>query len=262
MQSYRLPLMYLTVIVLGINLVACSSVQQMIKGTPTSTPTSTTTPSRTPTLTSTPTSTNTPRPTITPKATSTKFAERKDFMFADIRKYYEAGYLGSTEGEYVELPDFEQSLAQIANYQWQQFDLLASTFVLSAHFKWSSAIEHSNLAGCGFVFSGDENYTTSIFLSRKNVVLLSYRGYKISKTSGSGSVHFGNSDEADFTLIVDSNLHEISVLVNNEFNVGYHLPDWESFRGYIGYAVISGTNTGYGTRCEVTNARLWKISDD
>jgi hypothetical protein len=182
-------------------------------------------------------------------------------MYQEIQKYVDLGYLSVATGKYSELPDFEQNLAKLGNFQWSSFDdLTLSTFVLSAHFKWSSAKENNLLAGCGFVF---DDATKAVFLDDKTVTLLSFliTSAEVPKSDGSGYVHFENSDEADFTLIVNNALQKVFVLVNDEFNVEYDLlsSNYNLRSGYIGYAVISGTNTDYGTKCEITNAQLWKI---
>lgn len=207
----------------------------------------------------TPTVTLTPTPTATPNATATEFANRSDLMYQEIQKYVDLGYLSVASGTYSELPDFEQSLAKLGSFQWSSFDdLTLSTFVLSAHFKWSSAKENTLLAGCGFVFA---DATKAVFLDDKTVTLLSWlvEVMEVPKSEGFHNVRFKNSDEADFTLIANNVLKKVFVLVNDEFNVEYDLSGYTSTTGYIGYAVASGTNTDYGTKCEITNARLWKI---
>lgn len=222
--------------------------------TATAVDTSTPVPTNTPTIL--PTATLTPTKTATPNATATELANRSDLMYREIQKYVDLGYLSVATGTYSELPNFEQNLAKIGSFQWSSFETLTlSTFVLSAHFNWSSAKENSNLAGCGFVF---DNATKAVFLDDKNVILLSYliSSAKVPKSGGSGIVHFKNSDEANFTLIVNNTLNKVFVLVNDEFNVEYDLSVYPLAGGYIGYGVISGTNTDYGTKCEITNARL------
>ena len=180
-------------------------------------------------------------------------------MYQEIQKYVDSGYLSVADGTYSELPDFEQSLAKLGSFQWSSFDdLTLSTFVLSAHFKWSSAKENTLLAGCGFVFA---DATKAVFLDDKTVTLLTFlvTSAEVPKSDGSGRVNFKNSDEADFTLIMNNEQKKVFVLVNNEFNVEYDLSGYDPISGSIGYAMISGTNTDYGTKCEITNARLWEI---
>lgn len=256
MKKDHLKLVLTVMVLLGFLLQGCGSVQQLIQGSPTFTPTITLTPSPSPTATSTLTATITPRPTATPNLTAT---QQYESFFSLIEQYYNAGYLPSINGEYLKLDDFEAELAQVDNYQWWPFDLTPATFVLRAHFKWSSAFENTNLSGCGFVFNGLNEEALAVFLDRRNVVLLSHLGFRVPRSGGSGAVHFKNSDEADFTLIVNSALKKVFVLVNDELNIEYEFPYKESFRGYIGYALISGTYTDYGTRCAITDAKLWTI---
>jgi len=239
---------------------ACGMVAPAATPTATATESATATPANTSTPTLTPTATK--LPTWTPDPVDVALAQRKDLMFVEIQKYQDTGYLENTKGEYTELADYEQNLAKIANYQWLPLDLSLSpaTFVLSAHFKWSAAKENANLSACGFVFGGHKNGAMAVFLDRKNAVLLDYSGKFMPRSRRAGSFSFKHSDEADFTLIVNNLSKKVFVLINDEFNVEYDLRASTNYsRGYIGYAVISGTNTDYGTRCEITNARLWRI---
>jgi hypothetical protein len=48
------------------------------------------------------------------------------------------------------------------------------------------------------------------------------------------------------------------VLVDHEFIGEYTLLSEKMLDpGYVLYSMISGTNAGFGTRCEITNAGLW-----
>jgi len=146
MRKFYLTLNLILIFLAGIHLQACSSVQQMIQGTPTYTPTNTQTPSPTYTPTSTITSTLTKTPT--PNATATEFSNRGDLMHQEIQKYVELGYLSESTGSYNELPNFKTSLARVAKYKWQTTSFSGSNYVVSAHFSWNTA-SYSNYSGCG-----------------------------------------------------------------------------------------------------------------
>ena len=61
--------------------------------------------------------------------------------------------------------------------------------------------------------------------------------------------------EADFTLIVNG--ISAYVLVNGEMAGEYTLAQSRPSLGGLGLTVLSGTNKDYGTRCEMTDLRLW-----
>ena len=71
-------------------------------------------------------------------------------------------------------------------------------------------------------------------------------------------MNFGNPAEADFTLLVYE--YKAYVYVNSDFIGEYTLSKDKELMGKFGYGIISGTNHDYGTRCEITDSRMWKLS--
>lgn len=210
-----------------------------------------------PTSTSRPTST--PRPTATPDVAATQQVEE---MNALVQDYYDKGYLAMKEGEFTSYEDFDQDWAQIGWYNWSTFDQKASDFFLSAHFKWSTAVKTSDLSGCGFVFAVQENNDHyAVFLDKSRIVFLQAAvrfgkySHEVGKTRGTGRVSFGNPAAADFTLIVKGAY--AYVLVDGKVVGEYTLSADTPMNGNVGLTVLSGTNRDYGTRCEMTNIRLW-----
>jgi hypothetical protein len=217
-----------------------------------------------PTATNTIEPTNTPRPSPTPRPTKTPnlaATQRSEELNAEVRTYFEQGYLATTEGRFREFEDFSYDWAQLGWYQWLPLPEKASDFFLSAHFEWSSAYQSADTSGCGFIFAIQENEDHyAVFLDRAKVLfLMTDRALGFSKpvgtTRGTGIVKFGNPAEADFTLIVKGAY--AYVLVDGEVLGEYSLSQSRSMRGNIGLTVLSGTNRDYGTRCEMTNLRLW-----
>ncbi|HSL42496.1 MAG TPA: hypothetical protein VK897_03625 [Anaerolineales bacterium] len=219
---------------------------------------------REPTATVTATPTNTPRPsptlrpTQTPNLTATQQIEN---INNEIQSFHEMGYLSSTEGQLVIVDDFRYEWAQLGWYNRLPLWDSVSDFFLSAHFKWDSALETSNVSGCGFIFGlqpNDDHY--AVFLDRTQVYFLitdHALGYSkpISPTRGTGRVNFDYPAEADFTLIVkDAYAY---VLVNGELTGEYTLAQSRPPEGKLALTVLSGTNKDYGTRCEMTNLHLW-----
>jgi hypothetical protein len=230
----------------------------------TSQPAPTNTPKPKATLTATPTKTPrpspTPRPTKTPNLAATQLVEE---LNAEVQKYFESGYLKTTEGEYAILDDFSEEWAQLGWYQRYIFDAFeVSDFYMSGHFKWSSAYKSADISGCGFVFAEQENGDHyAVFLDRSKVLFTKteYYYYPVGVTRGTGRVNFGNPFdkpvEADFTLIVkDAYAY---VLVDGEVVGEYTLSQSKILRGKVGLAILSGTNKDFGTRCEITHLNLW-----
>ncbi len=207
MKSFRSNPFLLFIFVLSLMAYAC---QGTAFAEPTATSTSTPNPTATVTFTPTATLTNTPRPTRTPNLAATQQAED---IFAEAKEYVEQGYLSSADGTFKEYDDFHKEWAQLGWYKRWHFDEHAHNFFLSAHLKWSSAYRSADISGCGFVFAAQENGDHyAVFLDRTQVLMLFAdlsAGYskRVSPTSGSGRVKFGNPAdqpvEANFTLIVN-----------------------------------------------------------
>jgi hypothetical protein len=242
------------VFVLLLASLACSTAQP--------TPTSTNTPQ--PSVTETATPTKTPRPSATPRPTRTPnlaATQRVEELDAEVKAFYDKGYLTKTEGKFIELDNFSYDWAQLGWYNWLPLKDSASDFLLSGHFKWDSAFKNSDISGCGFIFGlqpNDDHY--AVFLDRAKIFFLitdRARGYSkpVSPTRGTGHVSFDYPAEADFTLIVKGAY--AYVLVNHDIVGEYTLAQSRSLQGDLGLTVLSGTNKDYGTHCEMTNLHLW-----
>lgn len=233
---------------------ACST--SAAQPTPTVTPEPTLTNTPVPTHTVTPSAT--PRPTQTPNLAATQRAEE---LNAEIQSYFAKDYLRTTNGRVIELDDFSYEWAQLGWYNWLPLNESASDFFMSAHFKWDSAYQSPDVSGCGFIFSIQENNDHyAVFLDRTKVFFLitdRTLGYSkpVTPTRGTARVDFDYPAEADFTLIVQD--HYAFVLVDGEVVGEYTLAQSRPMEGKLGLSVLSGTNRGYGTRCEMTNLHLW-----
>ena len=231
---------------------------------PTPIPTNTAEPSATATETAAPTATRTPRPSPTPRPTQTQnlaATERAEELNAEVQRYFEKGYLTTTEGRFRELDDFRFDWAQLGYYRKFPIQDSVGDFFLSAHFKWDSAFRNSDTSGCGFIFGAqpnDDHY--AVFLDRQRVLFLitdNTVGFSrpVTPTRGTGTVKFDYPAEADFTVIVkDAYAY---VLVNDGVVGEYTLARSRSAEGGVGVTVLSGTNRDFGTRCEMTNLHLW-----
>jgi hypothetical protein len=231
---------------------ACGTAQITPAALPESTTTNTTVP------TDTPRPSPTLRPTQTPDRAATQRAEK---LSAELQEYFDKGYLTSTDGRFIELEDFSYDWARLGWYNWLPLGVSASDFILSGHFKWRSAYQNSDISGCGFIFSlqeNDDHY--AVFLDRTKVFFLitdRARGYSrpVGTTRGTGFVNIDSPAEADFTLIVRG--YYAYVLVDGEVVGEYTLAQSRPIYGNLGLTVLSGTNRDYGTHCEMTDLHLW-----
>jgi hypothetical protein len=232
--------------------IACASTPSTLAGTSEPTSTITPAPSATQTLRPSPT----PRPTWTPDLAATEHIEQ---LNAEVQAYYEKGYLTRPDGTLAELEDFRHTWAYLGAYQPLVYIISVTDFFLSAHFEWDSALQNSDTAGCGFIFGRQPNNDHYVvFLDRSKVDFrISSQGYstRVTPLRGSGQVRFDYPAAADFTLIVNG--ATAYVLVNGEVVGEYMLEPTRLVRGDLGLTVLSGTNKGYGTRCEMTDLRLW-----
>jgi hypothetical protein len=242
-------------IILILVLSACSTAAPA--PVPTDTPRPTATETLIPTETQRPTST--PRPTKTPNLAAT---QRMDDLNAEAQKYFDLGYLATTDGRFFEEEDFNEEWAQLGWYSWWTLNQRARDFFISAHFKWTSAYRNADISGCGFAFAIQENQDHyAVFLDRSNVLFLDSGAYtkKLGTTRGTGRVDFANPfdepQEADFTLIVNGT--SAYVLVDDELAAQYTLSQSKTLRGNLGLTLLSGTNKDFGTRCEMTDLHYW-----
>ena len=137
----------------------------------------------------------------------------------------------------------------------------ASTFVMSGHFSWSSAIENPNPSGCGFAFDVSENGAYAAFVDKSRIFFVDSQGHELGKMRGSGRLSLSLPGEVDFTLIVNNNGHKAYAIVDDKLIGEYSINQDDVISGPVGYSILSGTNKGFGTHCEITNASVWVIEE-
>ena len=251
------------IVMLGIQLQACGLTGQMIQGTPTLTPTSTLPPSPTLTVTLTSTPTKTPKPTATANLAATQRVEEFSSL---VQKYFDAGYISTTEGRYVELDDYQAEYPLKLSYTWTETGVTAKNFIVRADFEWSNAVRTVNTSGCGFVYRMQPNEDHYL------IFLDAFSGVKLASSTDRGTYSMGSpqkgeakvSDfgpgpyEATFTLIVND--LQTYVYVNDVYFGEYKLLDYRiTDSGPLAAAVLAAVSEGYGTRCKMTNVRAWII---
>jgi hypothetical protein len=236
-------------------ILACSGSGLMSTATPV--PTNTSAPTNTPPPP--PTNTPLPPPTKTPNAVAT---QKYDDIFAQVQKFASEGLIPSTDGKYIELDDFKETFAQIGYYRPYPTNIVLESFVFVGHVKWETSVATSDVSGCGILFSQQEDTSDyAVFLDKSRIYFSSStpRFYnELGKTRGTGRLSFGNPAEADLSLAVYDN--HAYVYVDNKLIGEYTLSKDKQLKGIFGYGIISGTNSDFGTRCEITNARIWNLN--
>lgn len=203
--------------------------------------------------------TRTPVPSNTPDAVAT---QAYDEIFAQVQKFMDEGLISTTDGEYIEVDDFRKDFAQIGWLQPYFLELQVGPFVYMGHVKWSTATATNDVSGCGIIFGAQEDgsmYGTALDKSRIYFISTDANYYyELGKTRGTGRLELSNPAEVDLTILVYEKL--AYVYVDGRFIGMYTLSKDKPVNGYFGYGIISGTNKDYGTRCEITNSRIWEFT--
>jgi hypothetical protein len=230
-----------------------------LKPTPTPLPTDTATLASTPTRTLVPTATHTLTPTLIPSATANATGTAQyNGMFEAVTKMHDEGYIPSADGNYAHVEDYSNQWAQLGWYQWTKTGWKPQDFVLKAHLKWVSDTKTPNPSGCGILFHvqpTDEHYVVFVYS-------IGYieAGIMTDKLRSLGYSYFGpskNEGEADFMLSVVGT--KFDVFINGKHIKGYTGLQGKMDSGELAFTTLSGTNAGFGTECDITQADLWML---
>lgn len=194
-------------------------------------------------------------PTIAPPAESGSSNAMPDV----IKKYFTG-----TPGEYRALGDFDQSWAQIGWYQWWPIEGAPTNFVIRTDATWSSASNTAdwNQSGCGFVFHAKDaknHFAVYLGLDGHVYVQRQYNG----QAKLLGSPNYGKVDipegSAEIMLMVNGNNFYFFVNGEEVYSGSDSLLTGALKDGELGLTVNSGTNKGYGTRCQMKNIGMWDL---
>ncbi len=177
-----------------------------------------------------------------------------------VEKLYDDGYISSKEGAYFQLPDFNESWAQINWYRWWRQGLILNHFVVRTDVEWESASDIANWfdTGCGFIYAenGDDNYYGS-FLALDGYA----HTFRIKHGLGAEleSGYYGRLDtpdgKAELMLAVDN--YYVTFFINGrKVSRAY---DRSLGEGMFGLTLHSGTNKDFGTRCRMNNLEVWEL---
>ncbi len=177
-----------------------------------------------------------------------------------VKKLAAEGVITSSEGSYAVLDDFDASWPQLGWYQYGYAGAAPTDFVLRANASWDSASDKADWwnSGCGIVFretNVDNHYLAFLGLDGhahitrfKNGVfaeLGDHFAQEVDIPKGSASIMLV-AEGNQFTFYVDEQM----VLQRQ---------DSAHPEGDLAYTVLSGTNKGFGTRCQLSNVHVWTL---
>ena len=154
-------------------------------------------------------------------------------------------------GTYSYRNDYTNEWAQIDWSQWTLFDDSFKNFVFSANVSWASAHERPNtaVAGCGIIFrETDIDNMLAVSLNMDGCAYL--QGKRLGKPLSYSYYRYSAPQiKATHQFVVIANGPVVTVYVD-----GVQAGRWSSVaitdEGRIGMVTMSGTNRGFGTRCE------------
>ena len=209
------------------------------------------------------------------RATATQFMVLKQTATADvillataqaqpiadqIQALYSQGVLDTTEGDFTRLEDFDESWAQIDWFKWWRTGYSPENFVIRTDASWSSASDKANWynSGCAFVFGEIDQYNFHfIHVAMDGYVYLAYwqkgKGHLIAQRPVKGITR--PDGKAEIMLVVHDK--RVTVYVDGTQVLSEYASLLKS--GGLGLTLSSGTNIGYGTRCQMKNVDLWII---
>ncbi len=219
-----------------------------------------------PTATSTPepptaTPTETPIPTLAPPtATATIDATAQAARMAQVvNDIFNKGVISTNEGEFSRLQDYRGSWAKPNEYSVKRTDLDSSNFVVRTDAAWQVYNNSGNWveSGCGIViFEKDSPAYYLVYYSLDGRARL----YRV---AGGGATLLGRS--TIYTVDRTYGQGELVVAVEDQ-QITIYFNEKEIFRKQIGFpleglgfTIVSGVSSDYGTLCDMTNIDLWQI---
>ena len=257
MKKYRFVFYCIVGILISTGLQACDTVQQIIQGTPTPTPTSTPTPTFTPTQTPTVTLTPTitPSPTATPNLVAT---QKVDEFISILEEHFDEEFVANKEGDYNFLNDYSDSYTEEEYYRWSTYNLNIRNFVLKAHVEMSTANHLSPSTGCGVIY---RTLGSDFF----DAVIIKQNGFVqyIVDNQRYNSREFGNfTNPVEFDLLLIVYGQEVKLFIDEKealvIEASTFFTDYTS-EGDFGFLVLSGSSEDYGSHCAFSNIDFWEI---
>ncbi len=171
------------------------------------------------------------------------------------------GVLTSGGGEFFRLDDYDRSEAELNTFFFTSTGFSPDNFVLRMTATWESAATNANWfnSGCGVAFrtENDEYYHVKFALDGR--AYLRRRGSGGLTPLGDGYSSSLAEPNGGAELMIVANGNTITLFVDGERV--HQRQDTRLTSGGLFFTVSSGTNAGFGTRCQMTNIDLWILDE-
>lgn len=176
--------------------------------------------------------------------------EEADTAFWNMLHELEEDRLITLDGNSTYYGDYEKEWAQLGWYSWLNFEN-ADRFVFSSNLSWDSASDKPNNfeSGCGVVFNQSKNTSDHLLASLRMDGLVYFTGTRNKQYLSYGTYSYGKpsiKNSVNFVLLVDHD--KATVYVDGRRVV--QKANLLVMGNTVGLSTLSGTNKGFGTRCE------------
>jgi TolB protein len=174
---------------------------------------------------------------------------------------YKAGLVSTAKGRNEKLVSFKEEWAQINWYEYYLTGFSPGDFVVRTDARWETDSDKANWfsSGCGFVFrEKDVDNHYMVHLGMDGIVYLSRYKNGAYPPIGRSSVRYPletPADGANLMLAVEGD--KIHFFVNGLLMLSEKDKSFQE--GNLAYTLNSGTNKGFGTRCQMDNVELWTL---
>lgn len=186
-------------------------------------------------------------------------------LAALVEEYVQKGWMSSTDGLYHRLDDYSGDEPNPGNVLVRGTGYSPQQFVLRSHVRYENAGRASDASrsSCGFIVwrMDGENYY-QVYLGMDGFVYANTVTRNRFVSQGKGFYGFPQlpNGEYDVTLVVNELRTFVlynGVLVKTFLNV-----EGAQQEGKLYFAVTSGVNKDFGTRCTFSDAELWEVTPD
>lgn len=189
----------------------------------------------------------------------------EDPLLAQVREYYEQGYLPYPNGQLTELPDFSFSQPGADLHDLTRSGAEAQDFAVWADVELNTVggeTRYPNYTGCGFAFRAQSGTGYTAILTNDYVRMGACVGGMrkcdlFGTLYGDGKTDVRNKQPAAFSLAVNRN--RAYVFVDGVLAGQYGLYTTRLLgTGDLYYDAVSNYGAGYWTTCKITNVKLWE----
>jgi len=201
-------------------------------------------------------------PSKTPTPTATETPPDVSEIEPLLEGLSEKGILHSSQGAYIPLEDFSDSLAKIFFIESYPTGYAPADFVFTGKVDWESDGNTPQLetSSCGIKFrEKDKNHFYIATLNLDGTV--DFNVFNGGRWVNVGYAFFDKRSfhkTASFTLIAEEDW--VTILVDGEQMIRKQLQTIRE--GDLSYTISSGINTGFGTRCKISSPQLFILNQE